>query len=121
MEKKSLMKKIKAGKRRKNFFVTLILILIFWAITGGVIGFIEPELIKDLFIPNSYFLFFLPLFLALFFTLSVIFTNSRRGFLVSIGFIFFLIFRLHELGNLLNLFLIIGLIITFEYYFTQKL
>jgi len=115
------MKKVKAGKRRKNFFVTLILILIFWAITGGIISFIEPELVKNLLIPNSYFLFFLPLFLASFFTLSVVFTNSRRGFLASTGLILFLVFRLHELGNLLNLFLIIGLVITFEYYFTQKL
>lgn len=105
---------------KKNFFVTFILIIIFWAVTAGIIGFIEPQLIKDLILPNSYLLFFLPLFLALFFTLSVVFANTRRGFLSSLNIIFFLILRLHELGNLLNLFLLIGLTFALDYYFTEK-
>ncbi|OGD62354.1 hypothetical protein A2160_03855 [Candidatus Beckwithbacteria bacterium RBG_13_42_9] len=115
------MKKIKATKRRqKNFFLTLLLILIFWSITGGMIGFVEPDLVKDLIIPNSYLVFFGPLFLSFFLTLSVIFANSRRGLLMALGIIIFLVLRLHELGNLLNLFLIFGLITAVDYYFTQK-
>lgn len=115
------MKTVKANKKRsKNFFPALILIIIFWTITGGIIGFIEPELLKDLLFPNSYLVFFLPLFFACFFTFSIILANTRRGFLMASGIILFLVFRLHEIGNLLNLFLIVGLLIATDYYFTQK-
>jgi len=116
------MKQVKATtkRRQKNYFITLILLLIFWAITGGIIGFIEPELVKDLIIPHSYLVFFSPLFLACFLTLSIILVNSRRGFLSALGIIVFLILRLHELGNLLNLFLVAGFIAAADYYFTQK-
>ena len=115
------MKKVKAPKpRRKNFFPTLILIIVFWTITIVIIGFTEPDLIKDLIIPNSYLIFFLSLFGALFFTLSILLVNSRRGFLISGGIILFLILRLYRLGNLLNLVLVGGLTLALDYYFTQK-
>lgn len=115
------MKPIKATKKRqKNFFPTFILILVFWTITGWLIGFVEPELVKNILIHNSYLVFFIPLSLALFFTASVLLTNSRRGFLAAFVIVGFLILRLHDLGNVLNLALLAGLAIAVEYYFTQK-
>jgi len=107
-------------RRRKNFLLTFILIVIFWAIFSFIIFFIEPEQVKNFIIPGAYLPFFVNLFLALFFTLSIIFNNTSRGFLVSIGIILFLILRLHDLGNLLNVFLIVGLILALEFLFTSK-
>lgn len=107
-------------RRRKNFFPTLILIFFLWTTLGLMINFIEPELIKDILIPNFYFPFFVNLFLALFFTLAIIFANSRRGFLISLGIVLFLILRLYGLGNLLNAILIGASVFTLEYYFTRN-
>ena len=106
-------------RRRKNFFPTLILIFFFWTTFGLMIFFVEPELIKDILIPGLYLPFFINLFLALFFTLAVIFVNSRKGFLISLSVISFLILRLFGLGNILNAVLILSFIFTLEYYFTH--
>lgn len=109
-----------AKRQRKNFLATLVLIIFFWLTLGLMIWLVEPELIKDILIPNFYLPFFINLFLALFFTLAVIFANSRRGFLISLGTIIFLILRLHRLDNLLNIILIISCVAVLEFYFTGK-
>jgi hypothetical protein len=115
------MKQLKATKKRhKNYFLTFVLILIFWVITGFIVGFVEPELVRDILIPRSYLVLFAPLFLALLLTTSVLLANTRRGLVITCVVISFLILRLHELGNLLNLILLVGLAAAIEYYFTQK-
>ena len=107
-------------RRRKNFLPTFILIVFFWTSLGLMIFFVEPELIKNIIIPNFYLLFFVNLFLTCFFTLAVLLFNSRRGFLVSLAIVLFLILRLYNLGNLLNVLLIAASVFTLEYYFTTK-
>ena len=112
------MKKLLKPKksRRKNFLVTFILIIVFWSTFAFLIFFIEPGQIKNLIIPGAYLPFFINLFLAIFFTLSVVLNNSQRGLLISLGIIAFLILRLHDFGNLLNLILIIGLIVAIDFF-----
>jgi len=107
-------------RRRKNFFSTLIFILFLWSIFGLIIFFVEPSMVKDFLWPNSYLPFFINLFLALFLTLAIVFANSRRGFLTSLGVIIFLILRLQQLGNILNAILITASLFSLEYYFTRK-
>ena len=85
-----------------------------------MIFFVEPEMIKDIPFKDSYLPFFFNLFFALFFTLAVIFGNSRRGFLVSFGISLFLFLRPFGLGNLLNFLLLAGVTILFDQYFTKK-
>lgn len=84
-----------------------------------MIYYVEPLMIKDIFIPGFYLPFFLNLFLALFFTLAVIFASSRRGFLISSGVTFFLILRVFQIGNILNAILITAFVFTLDYYFTH--
>lgn len=108
------------SKRNKKFLVTLILIIFFWSTLFLMIFFTEPEMIKDILIKNSYLVFFINLFLALFLTLAVIFANSTTGLLVTLGAIGFLILRLHQLGNLLNAILIISIVFVLNKYFTNK-
>jgi len=105
--------------RRKNFLPTFILIIFFWSTFIFLIFFIEPDQVKDIIIPGAYLPFFINLFLALFFTLSVVFNNSRRGLLANLGVIAFLVLCFHGLGNLLNLLLIAGLLITIDVFKTK--
>ncbi len=106
-------------RRRKNFFPTLILIFFFWTTLGLMFFYVEPDLVRDFFIPGLYLPFFFNLFWALFFTLAIVFVNSRRGLILASAMIIFLILRLWGLGNILNAFLLLALTVAFDYYFTR--
>lgn len=84
-----------------------------------MVYFVDPIMVRDLLIPNLYLPFFLVLFFALFFTLAIIFINSRKGLLFALAIVLFLILRLFGLGNILNAILIFGLLIALNYYFTH--
>lgn len=99
-------------KKRKKFFLTLILALIFW------IGWI---LFINFYPPNSnLWVFFLLLFFAVFLTTSLIFNNSRRGFFLSFFLILFLLFRYYKIATFLNIFLLLGFFLSLEVYFSQN-
>lgn len=103
-------------KRRKNYLPTLLLIVILWGLLGLMIHFVEPEMVKDLLIPGFYLPFWLLFFPASFLTLAVFLNNSHRGLIVSLGITVFLILKIYQLGNILNLCLISGIIIAIDRY-----
>jgi hypothetical protein len=104
-------------QRRKNYLPTLILILVLWGLLGVMLAYVEPELIKDIVIAGAYLPFFLLFFPASFFTAAIIWGNSRRGFLTAAAITIFLILRVFQLGNILNLLLILGIVIAIDRYF----
>ena len=104
----------KEVRLRRNFFPTLIVILILWSATAGVVYFVEPDTFGA--VP----LFFTILFLSFLFTFSTLFAHTRRGVLAALGLTFFLILRYLGVGNLLNFLLIFGIIIAAELYFSKK-
>ena len=94
-----------------------ILIVVLWALLGLMLYFVEPALVKDILIPGVYLPFFLIFFPASWFTLAIIWGNTRRGLLTAIGLTLFLLLRIFHLGNVLNLVLILGILITVDRYF----
>jgi len=100
--------------KRKNFLPTLMVTFFLWLTLGGIVYFLEPDTFGIL--P----LFFVLTFFALLFTFSIIFSHTRRGFLTTLGLILFLILRYFGIGNLLNFFLIFGILITVEFYFSKR-
>jgi len=112
------MKKIqirqKKVKLRKNFFITFLITIFLWTSTAGLIYFVEPTSFGAL--P----LFFFIVFLTLTFTLSIIFTNTRRGVLLSLIIVFYLLLRYLSVGNVLNLLLLTGIGIVTELYILKK-
>jgi hypothetical protein len=113
---KRVSKKIKQRdndiKRRKNFLPSLILTILFWMATTYMILFVDPLS------RGSVQLFFISLSFSLLFTGSLIFANKRRGILLTLSIIFFLILRYFGVGNIINVLLIAGLTITAEIYFS---
>ncbi len=103
-------------KRRKNYLPTLVLIVVLWSLLLSMITYVEPELIKDILVPGLYLPFFLLFLPASFFSLAVFLANTRRGFLVSLGLTGYLVLRVYELGNVLNLLLIIGIVVAIDRY-----
>ena len=94
-----------------------ILIVVLWGLLGLMLYFVEPALVKDILIPGVYLPFFLIFFPASWFTLAIIWGNTRRGLLTAIGLTLFLLLRIFHLGNVLNLVLILGILITVDRYF----
>lgn len=103
-------------KRRKNYLATGVLIVMLWGLLGAMVYWMEPGLIKDFLVPGLYLPFFLVFFPASFFSLAVMWANTRRGLLVSLGLTGFLILRVYQLGNLLNLLLIAGMVVAVDRY-----
>lgn len=112
------MKKIKLRKQRerlrKNFLPTLVLIVLLWTSLGALVYFTDPNTTGVIFI------FFFLAFLALLFTSSTIFANTRRGLLTSLGLTLFIILRYFGVGNIINFLLILGLIIVSEIYLSKE-
>jgi len=104
------------GKRRKNYLPTLILIVVLWGLLGVIVSQVEPELVKDILVPGLYLPFWLVFFPASFFMLAVVMGNSRRGLVMALGLTGFLILRVYQLGNLLNLLLIVGMVVAMDRY-----
>jgi hypothetical protein len=84
---------------------------------GLILVYVEPDLIKDILIPNFYLPFWLLFFPATFFTAAIIWGNARRGLLTALGLTGFLLLRLFGLGHVLNLLLLLGILIAVERYF----
>jgi len=102
------------NKRRKNYLPSLALALVLWVLFFSMIVYVEPDLVKDVFVQGLYLPFFLLFIPACFLTLALMLGNTRRGFLITVGLTIFLLLRVFELGNVLNLFLISGIVIAID-------
>ena len=100
-------------KTRHNFLPALFLAVLFWISWLVIIFGFAPDL-------RTYFPFFLSLFFALTLTLALILANTRQAFFVSAGVIAFLILRLFELANYLNLIFILSFFVSLEIYFSRR-
>ena len=101
-------------KHRKNFLPTFLLAILFWSLWGWLVYFHPPA--------NTFLIasFFGLLFLALFLTAGLVFANSQRGFLTSLFAILILIFCYHQLANLLNILLLVGIFLSLELYLDKR-
>src|SRR3989344_8660532 len=100
--------------KRKNFLPTLLITVLLWSLGGGLIYFVDPD--TFLAIP----LFFVIIFLAILFTSSLVFANSRRGFITSISLCFYVVLMYLGVGNILNLILLVAIAVTIELYFGSR-
>lgn len=92
----------------------LIATLFLWLLLGSIVYFLNPHLF--LVLP----IFFFIVFLSSLFTFSLIFVNKRRGLLISIFLTVFLILKYFGIGNVLNFFLILGILVAIEVYFCYR-
>lgn len=110
--KKTLRQKL--VRDRKNFFPTLAITILLWIVTFALVYFVEPD--TPLIMP----LFFILVFLAFLFTFSTAIANSRRGLILSSAVTVFLFLRYLGVGNIINLLLIAGIVISLEVYYYKR-
>jgi len=101
-------------KKRKNFFPALIFTIVLWSIFMLILLFADPDK------KGALELFMTVLFFANFFTFSLLFGNSRRGFVAATGITLYIFLRYLGVGNLLNFILILGAVIAFEFYLSKR-
>lgn len=118
------MKKRKKRQRQvlvqKNYLPTALLTLVLWALLGFIVWRVDPVVMRDLFLPNSYFVFLALLFFALALTGTLLLAHTRRGFSLAGLVVLFLYLRLHGLGNVINGLLMAGLFVAVEYYVRNR-
>jgi hypothetical protein len=107
-------KRKKEIKRRKNFFPTLIVLILSWGSIFAVVYLIDPTSLGA--VPA----FFILVFIASIFTFSTLFANTRRGVISALALTLFLVLRYLGIGHILNFLLIFGLAITIEVYFSRN-
>jgi len=115
-------------QRRRNFLPTLIANILFWLSWFYVVFKIPPDFQKQLIlghqqfsVPLAYIFFFLTLFFSLALTFAFVFSNSRRGFFLSLFLCGILLLRLIKQAHFLNLLLLGGIFACFEVYFSKKI
>ena len=112
MKKKDKRKKEK--RLRNNLFWLILLAVMLWLGLFGMVYLIEPSTL--LIVP----LFFIVIFIALLLTFSLLFSNTRRGVLGSLGVLSFLILRYLGVGNILNLLLISAIVVAMDLYLSRE-
>jgi uncharacterized membrane protein YhaH (DUF805 family) len=107
-------KRIEELAKRKNITPALIVTALFWIAILVLIFLVDPY--ESLALPG----FFILVFLALFFTTTIILGKRRRGILVSFAITLLLMLRYFGIATLLNTLLIIAIASTIEFYFTRQ-
>lgn len=110
----------RSAKRKKNFIVSVGLTIFLWLILGFMVWFVDPVVVKNLIIPNSYIVFLVTVWLAQFFTFSLVLKSPRRGLLLASGLTGFLFLKSQNLANPISLVLILAIIVTLEVYLSKR-
>lgn len=103
-------------RRVRNYWLTTIITLVWWSVLGGMVLWVDPEVVADYPLPGSYGLFFLFLFLGVWFLVSLLLSNSRRGLLIAAGAVLIGYLKMWGLASLINIGLLIGLLVAIEIY-----
>ncbi len=111
---------MKRGRNNKNYWPALVLAVLWWLLLVGVVMLVDPEVVADFPISNTYLVFFVLLFLAVFFLVSLLFEDSRRGFLMALLVTVLGYLRLWGLWGWGPVILICGAFIAFEVYFISR-
>ena len=99
-----------AKRERKNLLPAFLLAILIWIALAWLVCYREP--INNLLIAS----FFALLFLTVFLTAALVFANTRRGLLMALVISLSLLFRYYQVGNLLNIVLLVGIFIILELY-----
>lgn len=108
-------------RRRKNLIPMLFLAVVCWVGVGYLIYAVSPNRPLPTPLPiDSKTPFFLLLFLTLFFSLTLLFNNTRRGFLVALGLTALVLLRFFKFFHPLYIVLVLAILFTVELFFAKK-
>lgn len=97
-------------KKGINRLPSLLGAVLYWILWFLLVWFVDPERVVDFGVKDSYALFFLTLFMALYLTAGLFFNKSRRSFLLALWLVGWGFFRLKGIGSIFN-FVVMGLLL----------
>ena len=103
-------------RRFKSYWLTAAITLVWWFVLGGMILWVDPEVVADYPLPGSYGLFFLFLFLGVWFLASLLLSSSRRGLLLAIWLVLIGYLKIWRLASWINIGLLTGALLAIETY-----
>lgn len=89
---------------------------IFWILLVIMVVKVSPEIFADVMIPHFYLPFMVTLFLAVMTTIAVLRRSVIKGLVWGLAVTGYLALRILGIGHVVNLLLIVGLLVTLEYY-----
>ncbi|HUW21249.1 MAG TPA: hypothetical protein VMW41_01140 [Candidatus Bathyarchaeia archaeon] len=104
----------KSTRKRKNFLPALLITLLSW--TAWLLVFLKVAPSGFL----AFLIFYISFFLANFLTLALLLGNSRRGLLISVFTIIFLLLRQFKLTSVLSLIFLTASFFSIEIYFSRR-
>ena len=104
--------------KRKNYWPSLVVTLVWWGLVMLIVLMIDPQVVADFPLPGTYGVFIFFLFLAIWFTMSLVLVNTRRGLLIAIGVVILAYLKLWKVLSLFNFAILVGMVVAFEYYFS---
>jgi hypothetical protein len=94
--------------------------ILWWVILGWIIINVDPLIMENVVLPHSYLPLIILWGLAVANTVAVWRKSTLKGLVWGTATTSFMVLRIFNLGHMVNLFLIAGLLITVEYYWRVK-
>lgn len=110
----------KRTRQKKRYGLLVLLLVLNWLAVAWVVWKVDPESIKNFLISEIYLPMLVLVFGALFFLFSVLVLSAKRALWWALGVSFFLLLRFIGLGSLLNGLLILGVLVTWDFYRTRS-
>ncbi len=111
-----MMERKRIPERRKRYGWLVFLTAFSWLGLAAMILLVDPENVRDLIFPGSYFIFSVPAGTALFLLLTIVFLSARKAFWWTLGLLIFFYLRIYGLGSVLNGGLLLGIFVCGEIY-----
>ncbi len=101
---------------KKRYGLLLVFLVLNWLAVALVVWRVDPENIKNIIIPGIYLPMLVLIFGALFWLFSILFLSAKMALRWAGGVCLFVLLRFLDMGTLLNGFLILGLLLSYEVY-----
>src|SRR3989344_5621834 len=103
-------------RQKKRYGWLVFFALLNWLVIGFVVWKVDPETMKNMIIPGSYFPMMMLVMGGIFWLLSILLMSAQAALRWTIGIVAFLELRVLGLGTAMNGILILGLLISWEVY-----
>ncbi len=101
---------------KKRYGLLIVFLVLNWLAVAWVVWKVDPENIKNIIIPGIYLPMLILVFGALFWLFSILFLSAKMALRWASGVCLFVLLRFLDMGTVLNGFLILGLLISYEVY-----
>jgi predicted lysophospholipase L1 biosynthesis ABC-type transport system permease subunit len=106
----------KIKRRGWEVFPWVLTAAIFWTLLVIMVVKVDPEIMTDVLIPHFYLPFMVTFFLAVMTTVAVLRWSAIKGLIWGLVVTGYLALRILGIGHVVNLSLMVGLLVTLEYY-----